>query len=293
MTKATNDSELAVNSACPVNRPSSGRTNDYSSSSNIGSSPWLFLFSSTTSSSSDKVTAESSKCPVNNDCNTSLNILPASVEEDARHAQTPHPSQQISLNTSRQISSIPRGNDSDGAPAHQFALESKNNTNWVYPSEQQMYNAMRKKGWNNIPEDSIPVVLQIHNNINERTWSQIQSWEGTTDSDSLNLVRFQGRPRDTSPKAFLFSSILRWYDPPFDRHDWYVQTAVSGRIQRYVIDFYYLPPEHPNMPPIPYIDARPALDHPYALYLHGRRFLQLAFPGISAYLKSRQSDSGR
>lgn len=227
--------------------------------------------------------AKASSCPVKGD----YSGVPASLEEAARHAQTPQADQRILLDTTRQVSSIPRGTGGSPtpAPAHQHGPSN----NWVYPSEQQMYNAMRKKGWSNIPEDSIPTVLQIHNNINERTWRQIQSWEGT---DSLNLTRFQGRPRDMTPKAFLFSYILQMYDPPFDRHDWYVEQTLNsgGYQQRYVIDYYYLPPEHPDMPPIPYVDARPALDHPRAVWLHSRHFLQQAFPGIAAYLK-KQGDA--
>lgn len=206
-----------------------------------------------------------------------MSSLPASIEEAARHAQTAQADQRITLCTERQVSSIPRCSD-ETTPKHQLHEVPANN--WIYPSEQQLYNAMRKKGWSNIPEESIPTVLQIHNNINERTWRQIQSWEGT---ESLNLARFQGRPRDMSPKAFLFSYILPLYDPPFDRHDWYIEH--NGLQQRYVIDYYYLPPAQPNLPPTPYVDARPALDHPRVLWLHSRRFLQLAFPGIAAYIK--------
>lgn len=212
-------------------------------------------------------------------------LLPASLEEAARHAQTPQADQRFPLDTARQVSSIPRITSEGTLPAHQH-LESAEK--WVYPSEQQLYNAMRKKGWSNIPEDSIPTVLQIHNNINERTWRQIQRWEGT---ETLNLARFQGRPRDITPKAFLYTHLLRLYDPPFDRHDWYVEQP-SGYQQRYVIDYYYLPPEHPDMPPTPFIDARPALDHPRAVMLHGRRFLQNAFPGITTYLQQR-ADAAR
>jgi cytochrome c heme-lyase len=236
--------------------------------------------------------------------------LVASTEEVARYAQTPQPDQTVALDTNRQISSIPRGSGS-AIPTHQDHVGSSESTtednHWVYPSEQQMYNAMRKKGWSNIPEDSIPTVLQIHNTINERTWRQIQDWEG---SDSLNLVSFQGRPRDVTPKAYLLCHVLRLYEPPFDRHDWYVgpsaetpsentltsptagaslfsdafRRVLPSSPQRYVIDYYYLPPEHPSLPPTPYVDARPALDHPRALWLHGRRFLRHAFPGITAYL---------
>lgn len=254
-----------------------------------------------------------SVCPVSKDSK----LIPASLEEAARYAQTPQPDQTIPLALDREVSSIPRGSatlmgddDSVKNPDHQLihndhdTRDSSTVKKWVYPSEQQMYNAMRKKGWTNVPEESIPVVLKIHNHINESTWNQILDWENvkseslSSSSPQVQLVRFQGRPNDMSPKAFIFSTLLRLYDPPFDRHDWYVQnnhrySIMSGsdsRIQRYVIDYYYLPPPNPNMPPIPYIDARPALDHPYAFYLHARRFIQLAFPGITAYLKKHERE---
>jgi cytochrome c heme-lyase len=241
-----------------------------------------------------------STCPVSKDSKS----IPASLEEAARYAQTPQPDQTIPLAFDRQVSSIPRGtgsisdDNSVKVPDHQLIHDddNKNEKKWVYPSEQQMYNAMRKKGWTNVPEESIPVVLKIHNHINESTWNQILDWENVNTSSSpssssssqLQLVRFQGRPNDMSPKAYIFSKLLRLYDPPFDRHDWYVQKSNHSRIQRYVIDYYYLPTTNPNMPPIPYIDARPALDHPYALYLHARRFVQLAFPGIMAFLRKNE-----
>lgn len=212
----------------------------------------------------------------------------ASLEEAARHAQSPQPDQKIPLSTTRQVSSITRGTNDD-LPRHQTEDSTSNQeTKWVYPSEQQFYNAMRRKGWSNVPEDSIPTVLQIHNHINERTWRNIQEWEG---SDELLLARFMGRPNDISPKAFFFSKILRMYDPPFDRHDWYVQHPNSQQQHRYVIDYYYLPHRDPNMPPIPYVDARPALDHPRALWLQGKQFLKSAFPGITGYINRLNGQS--
>ena len=277
-----------------------------------GKSPthWWKLLSSSPSVAPTELQIEptsESACPVTKDSR----LIPASLEEAARYAQTPQPDQTIPLAVDREVSSIPRvrgstlGEDSVKIPDHQLIhdesdnSDSKDDKKWVYPSEQQMYNAMRKKGWTNVPEESIPVVLKIHNHINESTWNQILDWENANSTSSspsqVQLVRFQGRPNDMSPKAYIMSSLLRWCDPPFDRHDWYVQNNnrivsgnKNGRIQRYVIDYYYLPTTNPNMPPIPYIDARPALDHPYAVYLHARRFVQLAFPGITAYLKKNE-----
>jgi Cytochrome c/c1 heme lyase len=295
----------------------------------------------------------------------------ASLEEAARHAQTPQPDQRFPLRTDRQVSSIPRGSatvvmknailsDAQQAqqppavqqqlPHHQATVPhdedandvttlhwSKNNStknqHWIYPSEQQLYNAMRRKGWQNVPIDSIPTVLQIHNSINERTWDKVLEWEymmmndgsrpvvgnsnfhrlvglnkddnntlddGNDDPTSSNhestpppptprLVRFEGRPKDMTPKAYLFSNILRLSDPPFDRHDWYVESGTSSSstaiVQRYVIDYYMMEQHDPFSVPIPYVDARPAVDSPRAVWMRTRRFLQDAFPGITSYYR--------
>jgi cytochrome c heme-lyase len=223
--------------------------------------------------------------------------VPQSVEEAARHAQTPQPHQRVPMSTERQVSSIPRSGSDDAAaaadvvvvPAHQS--QTNRPDRWVYPSEQQIYNAMIRKGHTNIPEESIATVLQIHNGINENTWRTIvQDWEN---GDPCRLERFLGRPRDLSPKAFLLTTILQKYDPPFDRHDWYVANQRTGTVQRYVIDYYSLRTKSTSSAAnddsaagvVPYVDVRPAVDHPYGVYLRTRRFFQLAFPGITAFCK--------
>ena len=302
-------------SKCPVQHGGAGASTDNKNeeSSSTSSSFWGSFWKTTTlttttpamSSTESSNLSSASSCPVATTQHGAAAV--ASLEEAARHAQTPQPDQKLPLATNRQISSIPRdtfASQSSQLPNHQHHTEASkdtsnnNNNKWVYPSEQQLYNAMRRKGWQNIPEDSIPTVLQIHNHINERTWRQIQEWEGTSE---IVLTKFQGRPRDLSPKAFVLSKLLRIREAPFDRHDWYVQQQQQQQHQqptlllqqqqqqqqqqRYVIDYYYLP--HPvdpvNLPPIPYVDARPALDHPRALWLRGKRFLRDAFPGIVEY----------
>lgn len=218
------------------------------------------------------------------------------MEEAAKYAQTPQPDQKVNMGTIRQVSSIPRGSfeDSGTLPEHQARTTNneKKDNNWVYPSEQQLYNAMRRKGWSNIPEDSIRFVLEIHNSTNERTWKQIEDWEGTSD---LRLARFQGRPKDLTPKAWVYSLVTG--TAPFDRHDWYVErkdSEHSQQLQRYVIDYYDEEAKgNNNMPPRTYVDVRPAVDHPRGLYLRGCRFLSDSFPGISRLLKRQFSaDSG-
>ena len=53
-------------------------------------------------------------------------------------------------------------------------------------------------------------------------------------------------------------------EPPFDRHDWYVQRRLAGgstKEVRYVIDYYSAPPQ-PTGEPVFYLDVRPAIDGP-------------------------------
>lgn len=68
---------------------------------------------------------------------------------------------------------------------------------------------------------------------------------------------------------FLFASAVLTFtsgEPPFDRHDWYVQRQAPGaspREVRYVIDYYSGPPEATGEP-VFYLDVRPAVDRPGA-----------------------------
>lgn len=94
-----------------------------------------------------------------------------------------------------------------------------------------------------------------------------------------------GRPTDISPKAYLRS--LLGYTPPFDRHDWLIDS--NGKEVRYVIDFYTGDENSPTTSQSPrpkgerphiamHLDVRPALDTPQALFLRFKfstmKFLQ-------------------
>jgi cytochrome c heme-lyase len=76
--------------------------------------------------------------------------------------QQEHAEQTVSLPLSRETSSIPRG-DSDA--------------NWEYPSPQQMYNAMLRKGYTDTPVDAVESMVAVHNFLNEGTWNEIVTWE--------------------------------------------------------------------------------------------------------------------
>jgi cytochrome c heme-lyase len=122
--------------------------------------------------------------------------------------QLPSPGQQIALPTERISSSIPKGGTYDGT--------------WLYPSPQMFWNAMVRK--NKTPgskEEDMLSVVAVHNNMNENTWRQVLAWEDLypkpIDVDLMpKLLRFQGRPDDLSPKAWLKS--LFGHPKPFDRH---------------------------------------------------------------------------
>jgi cytochrome c heme-lyase len=101
--------------------------------------------------------------------------------------QLPHPEQDFPLPTPRQTSTIPRGGAND---------------NWVYPSPQMFYNAVKRKG-GDPDEESMQTVVNVHNRVNEYCWGKIIEWEQLQGNSSPRLTRFRGRYDDLSPKARL------------------------------------------------------------------------------------------
>lgn len=129
------------------------------------------------------------------------------------------------LSTAREISSIPR---------------TSGNANWVYPSQKQFFDAMKRKNWN--PEASdMQTVVPIHNAVNERAWQHILNWEklnyeeAMTKCGGIKLTSFKGDLKKLTPRAWFNSAVLG-YEKPFDRHDWIVDRC--GVEVPYVIDFY-------------------------------------------------------
>ena len=174
-----------------------------------------------------------------------LNNMPA-LSQDRAHTQ------KMELSRERVVSSIPRAktsaapgdspygapqcpipHDQQSAPRREGAScpvshEKGDETPgyWEYPSPQQFYNALVRKGWET-PEEHVDMMVLIHNFLNERAWQEIVDWEAMARSDvsQLQLARFQGRPGTLSPRARMFMW-LAWLfpdkfssEPPFDRHD--------------------------------------------------------------------------
>ena len=217
----------------------------------------------------------------------SSDSLPASLEEAAKYAQTPRPGQRLPLSTHRAVSTIPRGSPAAGenadSPHHQPKGEDSEQK-WVYPSEQQVFNAMKRKGWEGVEEESIPSFLQIHNTVNEKSWKELQKWE----SSDITLVKFQGRPSTLTPKAWFLSTFL-FQEKPFDRHDWIIDNGVDHE-KRYVLDFYMTESKITGLPRVD-VDVRPALDSPTAVVERAQRLASDMFPGIATALRQLQSSN--
>lgn len=221
--------------------------------------------------------------------------MPHLTQHQADHQAT-------QLSTERVVSSIPRARSSPAVgaspydpPAEPVAScpvdhgqkksDGPQDENWEYPSAQQFYNALVRKGWET-PEEHVEMMVLIHNFLNERAWQEVVDWEklAGTDTSQLSLARFTGRPGTLSPKA-------RWYqwmgwlmpstynaEPPFDRHDWVVQRPPSpghegqGDQVRYVIDYYEAPSDNPEEDEAVFnLDVRPAVDSFSALRLRAQR----------------------
>lgn len=212
-----------------------------------------------------------------------LNWMPSNL------SNKPAPDQNYNLPLERERSTIPRG-DGTGKV-------------WEYPSPQQMYNALRRKGFDDTQKDAVEPMVAVHNFLNEGAWAEILEWErrfgngiakgftksmhgeaGTVHhaaSEEIwdesqapvpQLTRFMGRPGDLTPKARMLQA-ASWAFPgtfstdlPFDRHDWFVKRITNdgaAKEVRYVIDYYSGAPDEDGMP-VFFLDVRPAIDTPAA-----------------------------
>lgn len=175
-----------------------------------------------------------SSCPVKHDQNSNASedgflskINPLNyMFRDLSNKQAPN--QTHALPTDRDPSSIPKGSG-DG--------------NWEYPSPQQMYNALLRKGYTDTDPTAVESMVAVHNFLNEGAWAEIVDWErrfggglwrawqicrrgeeNAPDTTRLldwrsgsqpaepTLVRFQGRPKDLTPKAAMLQ-VMGWLYP--------------------------------------------------------------------------------
>lgn len=95
-----------------------------------------------------------------------LNQMPANL------SQAPAPGQALALPVDRTESSIPRSPSPTG--------EAPPAPKWEYPSPQQFYNALVRKGWET-PEEHVETMVHIHNFLNEMAWKEVLKWEAERD----------------------------------------------------------------------------------------------------------------
>ncbi|KAL2125710.1 hypothetical protein VTJ04DRAFT_2075 [Mycothermus thermophilus] len=172
------------------------------------------------------------------------------------------------LDDTRVISSIPRSSNPgpSACPANDEQETGASSTgHWVYPSERQFFEAMRRKGHAAAAAD-MKTVVPIHNAVNERAWAEILEWEkpyttgrpggGCPGGPRLHSFAGLGTAR-MSPRARI--NTLLGYSAPFDRHDWVVDRC-GTRIE-YVIDFYAGRSDGANRGKLNfYLDVRPKLN---------------------------------
>lgn len=96
------------------------------------------------------------------------------------------PAQRSALDTFREISTIPRAVSAEGHDAAVNTHSPANNEqesgvdeksgNWVYPSEEMFFNAMKRKNYDPEAAD-MRTIVPIHNAVNEQAWKEIKAWE--------------------------------------------------------------------------------------------------------------------
>ncbi|PWW78161.1 cytochrome c and c1 heme-lyase [Tuber magnatum] len=207
---------------------------------------------------------EADACPVPPSArSTWLSSVKASTSCDSsKMDQTPpagHPKpSNLKLGVGREVSTIPRASMEGSNSEHDPRYQHPSSGNWIYPSEEMFFNAMKRKDWDPKAKD-MRTIVPIHNAVNERAWKEIKEWEAGRGSEKCGgpkLVSFSGDSQKLTPKARFM--VLLGYRAPFDRHDWVVDRC--GRKIDYVIDFYSGKPD-PKRPEALsfYLDVRPKL----------------------------------
>jgi cytochrome c heme-lyase len=134
--------------------------------------------------------AKPAQCPIDHESKSAkdainpLNQMPLLSHEKA-------PNQVIDLPTNRTASTIPRPPASASLPSAASSssaplsdpsnpYNTSPNTDdtkvWEYPSPQQFYNALVRKGWET-PEEHVETMVEIHNFLNEEAWDEVLGWE--------------------------------------------------------------------------------------------------------------------
>ncbi len=179
-----------------------------------------------------------SSCPVPHDSRAETKDEPRSILSKMNPlnymfhsiSQERAPNQNYALPVTRDESSIPKGSGTG---------------NWEYPSPQQMYNALLRKGYTDTDVTAVESMVAVHNFLNEGAWGEVVEWERRFgkglyrgwevskrgeenatmalrrleiqegEAEQPTLIRFQGRPKDMTPKAAVIQMLGRLYPSKF------------------------------------------------------------------------------
>ena len=113
------------------------------------------------------------QCPVPHDGPSSSSSAPAQCPIGHEGAETLSPLNQMptlsQAPAAHQLAALPTDRSTSSIPRDEASR-------WEYPSPQQFYNALVRKGWET-PEEHVEMMVQIHNFLNEQAWLEILKWE--------------------------------------------------------------------------------------------------------------------
>jgi hypothetical protein len=133
----------------------------------------------------------------------------------------------LRLGTQREVSTIPRSvPTAEPIPSARAARPANNEAetgadkttgNWIYPSEQMFFDAMKRKAYN--PEQAdMKTIVPIHNAVNERAWMEIKRWEKGRGSEKYVSLPFLCLPQPTvfawEYSTLLIQGLQLWRPPP-------------------------------------------------------------------------------
>lgn len=164
---------------------------------------------STTATSTPSSTPSSNPVdPSSTTSNSASKFLDVASSSSSPHSSS---SSSSSLSTKREVSSIPRFSFDEQQPSSSSSSP-PSSSNWVYPSPSQFFQAMSRKAQQNLydqpKEEDMPIVVPIHNAVNERAWNQLLEWENLWDDTSqqkcggVKLVSFIGKPKEKTWRAW-------------------------------------------------------------------------------------------
>ncbi|OAG08178.1 uncharacterized protein CC84DRAFT_1162171 [Paraphaeosphaeria sporulosa] len=98
---------------------------------------------------------------------------------------------------------------------------------WEYPSPQQMYNAMLRKGYTDTPIDAVESMVSVHNFLNEGAWAEIMGWERRFSRGIVEGYRICKRGEENANK------MLGTAEDPFDTTTWDDKSVQPPKLLRF------------------------------------------------------------